>query len=230
MIIGKMETKICIICNVEKHILDFHKRKDSKDGLRNECKICTRLRINNYRKNNTDKVNEWNRETYYRNIVKHKETKKIYRDNNKESQKIRLKNYRDNNQEKIKKYYFDNKDGLNKKALCRINKRKKNDKMFSVICSIRARVYGFLRLSNITKKNKTLDIVGCSPENLRDFLEKKFVDGMSWENYGRNGWHIDHIIPLSSAKTEEEIYKLCHYTNLQPLWEKDNIKKSNKII
>jgi len=53
---------------------------------------------------------------------------------------------------------------------------------------------------------------------------------MSWENYGRNGWHVDHIIPLSSAKTEEEIYKLCHYTNLQPLWEVDNIKKGNKII
>ena len=51
---------------------------------------------------------------------------------------------------------------------------------------------------------------------------------MSWDNYG--DWHIDHIIPLSSAKTEEEIYKLAHYTNLQPLWAEDNIKKSNKIL
>jgi hypothetical protein len=225
-----METKVCRICNIGKNVFEFHKRGDSKNGLRNECKECTRLKINNYRQNNNEKVNEWNRGTYYRNIVKHKETKKKYRDNNKESQKIRGKNYRDNNQEKIKKYYYDNKEVLSKKALSRFKNRKKTDKLFSVICSIRARFYGFLKSNNITKKNKTFDIVGCKPEDLRGFLEEKFVDGMSWENYGRNGWHVDHIIPLSSAKTEEEIYKLCHYTNLQPLWEVDNIKKGNKII
>jgi len=52
---------------------------------------------------------------------------------------------------------------------------------------------------------------------------------MCWENYGLNGWHIDHIIPLISAKTEEEIYKLCHFTNLQPLWWYENLEKRNKI-
>jgi hypothetical protein len=58
-------------------------------------------------------------------------------------------------------------------------------------------------------------------------LEKQFVVGMSWDN--RNKWHIDHIIPLSSAKTEEEIYKLAHYTNLQPLWAEDNLSKGDTI-
>jgi hypothetical protein len=52
---------------------------------------------------------------------------------------------------------------------------------------------------------------------------------MSWNNYGKTGWHIDHIIPLSSANSEEEIIKLCHYTNLQPLWSEDNLKKSNRF-
>ena len=51
---------------------------------------------------------------------------------------------------------------------------------------------------------------------------------MTWENHGHGGWHIDHIIPLDSALSEEELYKLCHYTNLQPLWAKDNIRKGNK--
>jgi hypothetical protein len=51
---------------------------------------------------------------------------------------------------------------------------------------------------------------------------------MSWDNYGK--WHIDHIIPLSSANNEDEVYKLCHHTNLQPLWAEDNLKKSNKIL
>jgi hypothetical protein len=79
------------------------------------------------------------------------------------------------------------------------------------------------------KKNNTFDIVGCSPIFLKEHIEKKFTEGMSWSNRGLFGWHIDHIIPLSSAKTEEEIYKLCHYTNLQPLWVKDNLKKGKTL-
>ena len=78
------------------------------------------------------------------------------------------------------------------------------------------------------KNNKTFNMIGCSPEFLKEHLEKQFVDGMNWEN--RGDWHIDHILPLSSAQNEDEIYKLCHYTNLQPLWAEDNIKKSNKIV
>jgi hypothetical protein len=75
-----------------------------------------------------------------------------------------------------------------------------------------------------------MSLVGCRLEVLIEHLESKFLYGMSWENYGKDGWHIDHKIPLSSAKTDREIYELCHYTNLQPLWAKDNLKKSNKII
>jgi hypothetical protein len=61
-------------------------------------------------------------------------------------------------------------------------------------------------------------------------MEKQFKNEMTWENYGFYGWHIDHIIPLSSAKNEEELYKLCHYTNLQPLWAKENLSKGAKIL
>ena len=70
--------------------------------------------------------------------------------------------------------------------------------------------------------------MGCSPLQLKEHLEKQFTNGMCWEN--RSKWHIDHIIPLSSAKTEDELYNLCHYTNLQPLWAVDNLKKSNRIL
>jgi hypothetical protein len=80
------------------------------------------------------------------------------------------------------------------------------------------------------KDRKTFDIIGCTPQFLKEHLENQFVGDMNWNNHGLFGWHIDHIIPLSSAKTEEELYKLCHYSNLQPLWAEDNLKKSNKIF
>jgi hypothetical protein len=93
---------------------------------------------------------------------------------------------------------------------------------------MRVRICGYLKSKNISKNNKTFNIVGCTPEQLKEHLEKQFINGMSWNN--RGDWHIDHIIPLSSVKTEEELLKLFHYSNLQPLWAIDNIKKSNKIL
>ncbi len=70
--------------------------------------------------------------------------------------------------------------------------------------------------------------LGCSLEYLKNHLESKFQPGMTWENQGK--WHMDHIIPLSSTKIEKDLYKLCHYTNLQPLWAVDNLKKGKKIL
>jgi hypothetical protein len=107
--------------------------------------------------------------------------------------------------------------------------RRKNEPIFKLKSLIRSRVWNFLNYNNITKRNKTFYIVGCSPEFLKEYLENQFTKGMSWELMGSH-IHIDHIIPLSSAKTKEEVYKLFHYTNLQPLWAKDNLIKSNKIL
>jgi hypothetical protein len=100
--------------------------------------------------------------------------------------------------------------------------------MYNIARSVRSRLRRFLKSKNVTKKNKTFDIVGCTPQFLKEYLEAQFTNGMSWDN--RSEWHIDHIIPLSSVKTEDELYKLCHYKNLQPLWAEDNLKKSNKIL
>lgn len=75
------------------------------------------------------------------------------------------------------------------------------------------------------------ETVGCTQEELVRYLESKFTGNMTWKNYGLHGWHIDHIIPLSRFKLSQknEIKSACHYTNLQPLWAKDNLKKSNKL-
>ena len=79
-----------------------------------------------------------------------------------------------------------------------------------------------------TKSKKTIEILGCSFEEFKIHLESKFDNKMNWLNQGTY-WHMDHIIPISSAKTEEEVYRLNHYTNFQPLYWLDNLKKSNKI-
>ena len=85
----------------------------------------------------------------------------------------------------------------------------------------------FRRKPSMNKNLNTLKLIGCSREELKLHLEKQFKSGMKWENYNYNGWHIDHIIPLSTAKSFEEIVekKLMHFTNLQPLWRLDNQKK-----
>lgn len=197
-----METKVCNECGLEKTLSEFYKRNDTPTGYRNNCKECKLKKNHTWSKENKERVV---------NIAK------IWREKNKESIRERIKEWEIKNYRKIR-------DRKNKRA----KERRKEDLIFNLTNKVRCRLRKYLTILNITKRNKTFDIVGCTPEFLKEHLETQFTDGMSWEN--RNEWHIDHIIPLSSAKTEDELYKLCHYTNLQPLWAEDNIKKSNKIL
>lgn len=113
----------------------------------------------------------------------------------------------------------------------RENKKYNNDLNFRLKKVVRSRLNSFIRTKNWIKTTKFEQYIGCSLKELKQHLEKQFTVGMTWETYGHgeNKWTVDHIIPLSSAKTEEEMYKLCHFSNLQPMWYLDNIKKSNKM-
>ena len=146
-----------------------------------------------------------------------RQVSKVFREKNKNNEKDRVYKFLKNNPEYRKIYMRD----YNKK-------KRSHDSLFKLIHNIRVRIKKFLKSENIIKKNKTFDIIGCNPDFLKNHIESKFTNGMSWDKIGIE-IHIDHIIPLSSAKNEDEIYKLCHYTNLQPLWAKDNLKKGNKI-
>jgi hypothetical protein len=99
-----------------------------------------------------------------------------------------------------------------------------------IINAMRSRLGEYLKQRGYKKDRKTFNVIGCTPNELRSHIESQFVEGMSWENYNHTTWHIDHIIPISSASNQEDIYKLSHYTNLRPLWAKENYEKSNKII
>jgi len=117
---------------------------------------------------------------------------------------------------------------ITEKRRKRYNKRRKNDPLFRLIINMRTQLNIILKEKNINKKNKTLDIIGCTPRELKMFLEKKFKPGMNWNNHGVYGWHVDHVIPLSLAKTTDEVEYLMNHKNLQPLWAKENIKKSDQ--
>jgi len=106
--------------------------------------------------------------------------------------------------------------------------RVSSDPIFAIKYRLRSRVSNAINNKGYSKTCKTSEIIGCSWDFLRDYLESKFVDGMSWSN--RSLWHIDHIIPIASTKSEEELIKLNHYTNLQPLWAEDNMKKGDKLL
>ena len=111
-----------------------------------------------------------------------------------------------------------------------VKKALKTNPTYKMANAVRRRLGEYLRLKGLTKTNKTFTIVGCTPAELKIHLEKQFKPGMTWWNHTPKGWHIDHIIPLASAETIEETEKLSHYTNLQPMWAKENMKKGNKIL
>jgi hypothetical protein len=228
-----MEKKVCNECNLEKYINEYHKRQNGKYGRFAICKECRKKISQRKWANNENNIQEKHKD-YVKNHKEQKlDTQKKYRENNKEKLSISRKIYYQKNKEKesrrVMEYYYNNKDYVVRRNI-NYNKDKLNeDSFFKLKTYVRNRIKKFLTLKNITKKNKTFDIVGCLPEQLKEHIEKQFTEGMCWEKMGKY-IHIDHIIPLSSAKTEEEILKLCHYTNLQPLWAEENLKKKDKII
>jgi len=163
---------------------------------------------------------------------------------NKENISERKRKYYLENSEKIRKckrkYYLENKEKVNKQSVKRVNSRKTEDCVFKLKYNIRGLINSSIKLSGYRKISKTQNILGCTFEEFKIYLESKFEFWMNWNNYGNwNGdpkemntaWDIDHIIPMYEAKTEEETLTLNHYTNLQPLCSYTNRHiKRNKIL
>lgn len=129
--------------------------------------------------------------------------------------------------ERMKAYYESNKEGMVEYQKAYKRKRRKTDSLFKLKTNLSNRTYQAFKQGGYRKNTKTQEMLGVDWEVAFAHIERQFKKGMSWDNHGL--WHIDHIVPLSTAKTEEELKKLCHYSNLQPLWGKDNISKSGNI-
>lgn len=186
-------------------------------------KVCSECRIEKDLENfNKDKTRKDNHSVYCKDCSKKKW--KDYQITNIEKLKQKYKKDKLKNPNYIKVWYQKNPNYNSNYE----KNRRMNDPLFYILKKCRNRIRDYFRLKNEKKNKNTIDLIGCSPLELKKHIENKFMEGMNWEN--RNQWHIDHIIPLSSAQSEKELYDLCHYTNLQPLWAEDNIKKGNKIL
>jgi len=204
--------------------------------------------LKEYYKKNKDRIKKYyddNREHKIKKVKeradnnkeKISEYQKKYTEKNKECKKIYNENYRKENKEKIKEYkevyYEENIEKIKEYQRSYRSNRLLSDNLFKLSKNIRTLIVKSFKENGYKKTSKTFNIVGCSFEEFKLYLESKFEPWMNWDNYGlyngefNNGWDIDHIIPTISANSEEEIFKLNHYDNLQPLCSKVNryIKK-----
>jgi hypothetical protein len=220
MNIKKMEIKKCNKCNIEKDFTNFAKCNKCKDGVNSICKLCRKEHRKIYHEQNRENIKNKQKEYYWENRDKRLLNYKKWYEKNREYV-ISYSTERQNN----------NRESVNEVRKIRHHKKYKTDILYKLKINVRNRVKSFLKVRTLKKTtNSCYDLVGCTVEQLKNYIEKQFTEGMSWDNHNHTGWHIDHIIPLSSAKTDEEVFRLCHYTNLQPLWAKDNYKKGKKIL
>jgi hypothetical protein len=223
--------KTCTKCNELKELTQFTADKMRPTGYRPYCKKC-KYKMDRARKHEpnpsiiehkcyicciTKPINEFN--INRKNVIGYNHYCKLCR------KAITKKHYEKiKHTEKYKKRHSSYRKSEEGKAKLRL--KEKINVMFRLSKRLRCRLYQSLKSKRWNKNNNLHNYLGCSLEELKLYIEKQFQPGMTWENHSYNGWHIDHIIPLASAKSEEEMYKLCHYTNLQPLWKEDNMKKS----
>lgn len=195
-----------------------------------------------YREENLEQIKEYRERTRERRNAQNREYMKGYYARKREDILAYQRAYYQNNSEKVKartaKWKAENAeyvDAYNKKYQKEhildhssyIKRRRDEDPKYKMICAVRNLLNNaFNKRTKVGKSKQAEEILGCSIEFFIEYLQSQFKEGMTLENHGE--WHIDHKIPLSSAKTEEEVIKLNHYTNLQPLWATENIRKRNK--
>ncbi len=180
-------------------------------------------KIKAYAKKSKDKHREKVREA---ERVRYRKNPELYRERGKQRylknrQLIRKQTdeWKKNNPELVRKY----------QRISR-NRRYKHDISYRIVCALRNRVRK--TICGEYKSDRAIGLLGCSITDFRIYIESKFEPGMSWENYGRGGWHLDHIMPCAIFDfTKAEHQKRCfHFSNYQPLWQFDNLSKRDKIL
>lgn len=212
-----MKLKKCNKCSEEKPLNLFSKDKHKGDGLCTVCKDCRKSYRKLYYAERAEDAKKASKQWYTENTEQALQSRKYYREKNLFHLKAKRKQKYWQDTQSAKEY---NKDYMRERA--------QKDPVFRLQARCRKRLWAALREGGYTKKSRSFDMIGCSLDYLVAYLEAQFHDGMTWENYGQ--WHVDHIVPLASAKSEDEVISLFHYSNLQPLWAADNIAKGARLV
>jgi hypothetical protein len=184
-----------------------------------------------YRKQNKEKLKLKMKEDYEKNKPIFAERMKNWHEKNKAVNNKKKKIYWDKNKKEINSKRNLRQDIINKQTNEYYKKRRAVDPLFKLKSNIRSLISNYIIKGGYIKKTKSQQILGCTFEEFKNYLESKFEPWMNWENFGNpkdkvfeinKTWDIDHIIPISSATTEEDIIRLNHYTNLQPLCSVNN--------
>ena len=197
--------KLCPSCGKTKSSRCFGRR--SPGGyLKSPCKVCCRKKQREYTRENRSKVEE-------------------YLEKNKEVVAERKREWRKKNPDYNRRYQQANREHINKVKAAYDKRRKATDPSYKIGKLLRTRLYHALK--GQARNGSAVRDMGCTVEELKRYLESKWEPGMSWDNWNHDGWHIDHIRPLASFNLadRQELLKACHFTNLQPLWKKDNFRK-----
>lgn len=214
-----VEYKQCSWCKELKYRDDFHNYRRAKDGLYHWCKKCQQE--NSAARKDLEKVTPQEfkicrvckKSKHFTEFSKNSRAKDGLRYECNECTRKHTHIWRSNNIEKRREYK---------------NNRYNTNLNFKLGCLIRGRVNAAIK--NGQKAGSAVRDLGCTIPELIKYFESKFSEGMTWENHGYNGWHIDHVVPLSrfDLTDREQFLKACHYTNLQPMWAMDNwIKQGN---
>ena len=193
-------TKNCTKCGISKPLIAYFKQASMRDGYQKQCKICSKKQHSCYRHEHIDTIRKTSQALYNKNKIE----------------------IRENNRKK----YYDNIEKSRERNKIYINNKLKEDPLFKLSHNLRNLIRNSIKRKNFSKNTKTFQILGCSFDDFKLYIEQQFCTGMLWENYGE--WEYDHITPVSWATTEDDVIKLNHYTNFQPLWRKDNQQKSNR--
>ena len=209
--------KFCVKCSTTQSESDFSKCSSNKDGLQAYCKACNL----SYRKKNKERIKDRKAREYLQN-----------RDGILERVKLRAMGLRDAKAEYDRIYRQKHKNEYNLYRSKYDRSRMATDCLYKLIRILRNQTKQIFK--NKSKPAHTQELLGCTFEEAQVYFTSLFYDRangepMTWDKLGEGGWHIDHIVPLSSGKTEEELRKLCHISNLQPLWEEDNLEKSDRL-
>ncbi len=226
--LNKLGQKECTNCYKVKLLSEFSECDFYKDNHSTWCKKCVSKNGKGWYKDNIDYAKIKHKEYYEANknepwfIQMRKENRKKWELNNPNYDPPNKKEYN-------KKYYEENKKAIMEQKRLYMARKAKEDIMFVIKKNLRTRIWEVLKRNS--KSKRTMELLGCTVEEFKTHLQSLFTQDMTWDNYGRGGWEMDHIKPcalfdLCDPKQQEECF---NYKNIQPMWAKDNRKKSDKL-